>query len=97
MTLTTESCTALAITVTSSLAPSYVPEDPITSLSWGCTGVLVLRPAAKGPGETHLIVTRHGDVTVMGGEFQEKFEHAVPPVGDWPALLTAHRQELQAW
>ena len=78
-------------------AGSYVPEDPITSFSWGCTGVLVLRPAPKTQGQTHLIVTRHGDVSIMGGEFQLHFEHAVPPVSEWSALLAAHSHELQAW
>jgi hypothetical protein len=48
---------------------SYSSQDPITSLSWGCTGVLVLRPAAKTLGVEHLIVTMHGDVSIMGGEF----------------------------
>ena len=76
---------------------SYVSQDPITSFSWGCTGVLVLRPAPKTQGQTHLIVTRHGDVSIMGGEFQLHFEHAVPPVSEWPALLEVHRLELQPW
>ena len=78
-------------------AGSYVPEDPITSFSWGCTGVLLLRPAPKTQGQTHLIIARHGDVTSMGGEFQLHFEHAVPPVSEWSALLAAHSHELQAW
>ncbi len=76
---------------------SYVSQDPITSLSWGCAGVHVLSPAAKKPGVTHLIVSRHGDVTVMGGEFQQHFLHAVPPVSEWSDLLEAHRHELLDW
>ena len=76
---------------------SYVAQDPITSFSWGCTGVLVLRPAPRTKGQTHLIVTRHGDVSIMGGEFQQYFEHAVPPVSAWPALLETYRPELQPW
>ena len=78
-------------------AVSYVPQDPITSLSWGCTGVLVLRPYPKKQGKIHLIVAMHGDVTVMGGCFQENFQHAVPPVSDWPALLLEHGADLEVW
>ena len=79
------------------VAGAYSSYDPITSLSWGCTGVLVLKPAAKTKGAEHLIVTRHGDVSIMGGEFQKHFLHAVPPVSQWPALLDKHRSELQHW
>jgi hypothetical protein len=76
---------------------SYSSHDPITSLSWGCTGVLVLKPASRKPGAEHLIVTRSGDVSIMGGEFQKHFLHAVPPVSQWQALLDEHRSELQHW
>jgi hypothetical protein len=79
------------------VAGAYSSYDPITSLSWGCTGVLVLKPAAKTQGAEHLIVTRHGDVSIMGGEFQKHFLHAVPPVSQWAALLDKHRSELRHW
>jgi hypothetical protein len=77
---------------------SYVSTDPITSLSWGRTGVLVLRPKfKKAQGRTHLIVQMHGDITIMAGEFQQFFQHASPPVSEWTALLEVHRNELKLW
>ena len=76
---------------------SYDSQDPIMSLSWGCAGVLVLSPAPKTQGVQHLTVAKHGDVTVMSGEFQQHFLHAVPPVSDWPALLAIHKHELLDW
>ena len=45
----------------------HLPEDPITSLSWGCAGVLLLRPVPKTGGDIHVVVAEHGDVLVMGG------------------------------
>ena len=55
---------------------SYVPEDPITALSYGATGVLLIR--AKGNrGTVKVLVSRPGDVYICGGAFQQIFEHAV--------------------
>jgi hypothetical protein len=78
---------------------SYVPHDPITSMSWGCTGVLVIRVSGKqrDAENTHIIVAMHGDIVIMAGRFQERFEHSVPPVGDWADLLEKHRGQLAQW
>ena len=52
---------------------SYVDADPITSLSWGCVGILVLHPAGKTAGRRHMIVQRDGDMSIMGGRFQKQY------------------------
>ncbi len=76
---------------------SYSSHDPITTLSWGCTGVLVLKPSGRNRCDQHLIVTRHGDVFIMGGEFRKYFLRAEPPVSQWQTLLDEHRYKLQLW
>ena len=76
---------------------SYSSHDPITTLSWGCTGVLVLKPSGRNRCDQHLIVTRHGDVFIMGGEFRKYFLRAEPPVSQWQTLLDEHRYKLQPW
>ena len=76
---------------------SYSSHDPITTLSWGCTGVLVLKPSGRNRCDQHLIVTRHGDVFIMGGEFRKYFLRAEPPVSQWQTLLDEHRCQLQLW
>ncbi len=86
------------ISAHSDASASYRWQDPITSLSWGASGVLVLSPAPKLGGRRSLVVTRGGDVSIMGGHFQEKYHHAVPPVEHWPGLLdTEMGQDLQQW
>jgi hypothetical protein len=76
---------------------SYSSHDPITTLSWGCTGVLVLKPSGRNRSDQHLIVTRHGDVCIMGGEFRKYFLRDEPPVSQWQTLLDEHRGQLQLW
>jgi hypothetical protein len=84
---------------TDRLSSSYVPDDPISFMSWGRTGVLVLRAAREHRLEpdTHIIVVMHGDIVIMAGRFQELFEHSVPPVRDWADLLEKHRSQLAQW
>ena len=73
---------------------TYVPEDPITALNWGATGVLLIKSNDKGNSEEKVLVSRHGDVYMCGGLFQTKLVHAVPPMRDWPFILEKHRADL---
>ena len=81
---------------------SYVNEDPITSLSWQATGVLLMAQKPKkgqvptSGSDIKVLVSLHGDVYIAGGMFQECFVHSVPPVGEWPAILQQHRHYLRA-
>jgi hypothetical protein len=81
-------------------AESYVPDDPITGLSWQATGVLLLdKKGQKGnvpSSDEKVLVSLSGDVYIMGGMFQENFVHAVPPVRDWPAILKKHMHSLNS-
>ena len=76
---------------------SYI--DPISSMSWGRTGVLVLSPSPKNKhaGQCRLIVQQDGDVNVMCGKFQEHFFHAVPHVKTWRVLLEQFKDQLDDW
>ena len=74
---------------------SYLPDDPITSLSWGATGVLLIR-LVKG-NAVKVVVAEPGDVTLMGGMFQQTFQRAVPAVRDWRTILDEHEAQLQEW
>lgn len=77
-------------------ADSYVPEDPITALSWGATGVLLIR--AKENRETvKVLVSRPGDVYICGGAFQQIFEHAVPPIREWRDILDCHCSDMEEY
>ena len=54
--------------------------------------MLLIRPEGKpGPGNETLVVSRHGDMYVMGGKFQTRVEHAVPPVKDWPFVSSTDK------
>ena len=75
-------------------ASTYVSEDPITAMSWGATGVLLMRSKDKQNTAETALVSMHGDVYMCGGLFQRKLEHAVPPRRDWPAILQRHRATL---
>jgi alkylated DNA repair dioxygenase AlkB len=52
------------------------PEAVIPVLSLGATRRFLLRPGAGGPSTT--IVTRGGDLVVMGGRTQRDHQHSVP-------------------
>ena len=73
---------------------SYGSEDPITGMSWGATGVLLIKSQDKANPGVKVLVTLPGDVYVFGGQFQQKFEHAVPPVREWQHILDQHKAEL---
>ena len=73
---------------------TYVPEDPITALSWGATGVLLIKAKDRLNQVVKVLVSRPGDVYMCGGLFQQRLEHAVPPVREWPQILDQHRAEL---
>ena len=54
--------------------------------------MLLIRPKGKpGPENERLVVSRHGDMYVMGGKFQTRFEHAVTPVKDWPSVSSTNK------
>ena len=74
---------------------SYVPEDPITGLSWSATGVLLIKSKDKQNPTVRVLVTEPGDVYICGGAFQQSFEHAVPPIREWPAILDRYHQDMQ--
>ena len=44
-----------------------------------------------------MIVQRDGDMSIMGGRFQQKYLHEVPPVSKWQGLLEEYRSELLEW
>ena len=73
---------------------SYGPEDPITGMSWGATGVLLIKSQDKANPVVKVLVTLPGDVYILGGQFQQKFQHAVPPVREWQHILDQHKAEL---
>ena len=75
-------------------ASTYVPEDPITALSWGATGVLLVTASDKKNPVEKVLVSMPGDVYICGGMFQTKLLHAVPPIRDWPSILNKHRADL---
>ena len=82
------------------VAMRYSWRDPISSLSWGRTGVLLLHPARKKQGyqgSLHLVVQEDGDVNVMCGKFQERYLHSVPHVSAWEALLNEFGEGLEHW
>ena len=74
---------------------SYVPEDPITGLSWSATGVLLIKSKDKQNPTVRVLVSEPGDVYICGGAFQQSFEHAVPPIREWPAILDRYHQDMQ--
>ena len=74
---------------------SYVPEDPITALSWGATGVLLIKSKDKQNATVTVLVSKPGDVYICGGAFQQSFEHRVPPIREWPAILENHGSDMQ--
>jgi len=76
-------------------APTYVPEDPITTLNWGATGVVLIRSRNRWNREVKVLVARPGDVYIFGGAFQQQFEYAEPPLRDWPDILERYRSDLQ--
>ena len=80
---------------------TYVRSDPITSCSWGCAGVLVLSVAPKtgykSVTKKTMLVARDGDVAIMGGDFQRRFLHEVPPVPQWKNLQESLSADLQPW
>ena len=80
---------------------TYVPTDPITSCSWGRPGVLVLSVAPntghKYVTKQTMLVARDGDVTIMGGDFQRRFRHEVPPVPLWQDLQASLSADLEPW
>ena len=78
----------------SDVACTYVSEDPITAFSWGATGVLLIKSKDKRNQVVKVLVSRPGDVYMCGGLFQQRLEHAVPPVREWPQILEQHRARL---
>ena len=75
-------------------ADSYASHDPIVGMSWGATGVLLIRSKDKWNNVEKVLVSLPGDVYMCGGLFQEKLEHAVPPLRDWHSILARHRKDL---
>ena len=88
-----------AIEAHQDVSKNYSYIDPISSMSWGRTGVLVLSPSPKNKhaGQSRLIVQQDGDVNVMCGKFQENFFHAVPHVKTWRVLLDQFKDQLDDW
>ena len=80
---------------------TYVPSDPITSCSWGRAGVLVLSVAPKTGFKTvtkkTMLLALDGDVVIMGGDFQRRFHHEVPPVPLWQELQVSLSEQLEPW
>ena len=74
---------------------SYVADDPITGMSWGATGVLLIMTKERGNKTVKVLVSRPGDVYICGGNFQQKLLHAVPPIRDWPNILERYRLEME--
>ena len=73
---------------------SYVATDPITGFSFGATGVILIKSKDTSNTAVKVLVVRPGDVYIMGGLFQQKLEHAVPPLCEWPQILDRHGAEL---
>ena len=63
-------------------------------MSWGATGVLLIKSKDKLNQVVKVLVSRPGDVYMCGGLFQQRLEHAVPPVREWPQILEQHRAGL---
>ena len=70
--------------------------DPITTLNWGATGVLLMRPKCRGATVEKVLVILPGDAYIRGGDFQQHFEFSRPPINEWAGLLQQHRSELLA-
>ncbi len=72
----------------SDAAPTYSPQDPITSLSFGHGGVLTLSSLnKKKPSQPKMLFQEGGDVLIMAGDFQAEFQHGVPARKDWAMLM----------
>ena len=78
-------------------ACTYVAEDPITSLNWGATGVVLIRSRNRRNPEVKVLVARPGDVYIFGGAFQQQYEYAEPPLQDWPDILERYRSDMQPY
>ena len=76
---------------------TYTSSDPITSLSFGCGGVLTLG-VKKAQQPTKMLFQQDGDALVMAGEFQSEFWHGVPERSSWKDLRTLPLYDaMQAW
>ena len=74
---------------------SYVADDPITGMSWGATGVLLIMTKKRSNKTVKVLVSRPGDVYICGGNFQQKLMHAVPPISDWQNILQRYGAEME--
>lgn len=90
-----------SISFHSDAAGTYSELDPICSFTFKSPGVLMVKRKPSGKGrsmEKHeafciLIFQEPGDVVVMGGHFQQLFEHAVPARDEWTAIHESQTYE----
>eukprot|EP00435_Cladocopium_sp_Y103_P059951 s2413_g21.t1 len=66
-------------------ASTYSSGDPITSFSFGHSGVLTLSAATKGSAGK-MLFQEDGDALIMAGKFQSEFLHGVPKREIWESL-----------
>lgn len=80
-------------------SPTYSNLNPITSLNWGAGGLIVFTPKSRSAQKSEyadpppLLVYQHqGDALIMGGDFQDRCLHEVPPRCTWEAVVKDHHE-----